>query len=90
MVNAADRKLSHVAGVAGAIIDKRGFGIQKEFIEFFQIQNDRPLAASTTAPKPPSSKREKNKGKNETDDVNDPLISDSDSFSKSFCDAVSE
>lgn len=88
MVNAADCKLSHDAGVAGTIIDKGGFGIQKEFIEFFQIQKDRSLAASTTAPKPPSSKREKNKGKNETDDVNDPLISDSDSSSKSFCDAV--
>ena len=90
MVNAADRKLSHDAGVAGAIIDKGGFGIQKEFIEFFQIQKNRSLAASTTAPKPPSSKREKNKGKDETDDVNDPLISDSDSSSKSFCDAVTD
>lgn len=88
MVNAADCKLSHDAGVAGTIIDKGGFGIQKEFIEFFQIQKDQSLAASTTAPKPPSSKREKNKGKNETDDVNDSLISDSDSSSKSFCDAV--
>ena len=61
---------------------------KKEFIEFFQIQKDQSLTADPTASKPPRSKRRKKKGKNGANDVNYPLTSQGDSYSKSFSDAI--
>ncbi|XP_022787724.1 uncharacterized protein LOC111327745 [Stylophora pistillata] len=61
---------------------------RKEFIKIFQIQKDQSQAADPTAFKTPRSKRGNKKGKDRTNDVNDPLTSHVDSSLKSFSDAV--
>ena len=61
---------------------------KKEFIEFFQIQKDNPLASGPKTPNPSRPDRGKNKGKSRPNDVNHPLTPDIYSSPKSFSDAL--
>ena len=61
---------------------------KKEFIEFFQIQKDNPLASGPKTPNPSRPDRGKNKGKSRPNDMNHPLTPDINSSPKSFSDAL--
>ena len=61
---------------------------KKEFIEFFQIQKDNPLASGPKTPNPSRPNRGKNRGTSRPNDVNHPLTPDINSSPKSFSDAL--